>query len=135
MQGQERNNDLPSPTRIKRGRPNNQDLDVELDNYFRTKRYMTETISKEMEDVAIAEPIITTSPSRTSTLSRCVLFSLFLAIILSPFHIALLLIAYLSLLGCSGLALQNTDFLSLRLHLLVGMCETDWQRRDRLVLE
>lgn len=75
MQGQERTNDLPSPTRSKRGRPNNQDLDVELDNYFRSKRFMTETISKEMEDVAIAEPPITTSPSRSSAMSRYV-FSL-----------------------------------------------------------
>jgi hypothetical protein len=62
--------DLPPPNRSKRTRPSNQDLDVELDNYFRSKRFMTESVAKEMEDVTISEPTITTSPSRTSTLTR-----------------------------------------------------------------
>jgi hypothetical protein len=62
--------DLPTTPRLKRVRSHNQDLDVELDSYFRTKRFMTEAVTKEMEEVAISEPPLTTSPSRTSTLAR-----------------------------------------------------------------
>lgn len=61
---------LPRPNRIKRGRVLSPDLDVDLDCYFRSKRFMTESVTKEMEDVAISDPPLTTSPSRTSTLTR-----------------------------------------------------------------
>lgn len=66
------NPDLPNPNRTKRGRTIAPDLDVELDCYFRSKRFMTEAVTKEMEDVIISDPPLTTSPSRTSTLTRYV---------------------------------------------------------------
>lgn len=64
------NLDAPRPNRVKRSRVLSPDLDVDLDCFFRSKRFMTEAVTKEMEDVLISDPPLTTSPSRTSTLTR-----------------------------------------------------------------
>lgn len=63
---------LPSTPRPKRTRTPSQDPDVDLDSYFRLKRFMTDAVTKEMEEVAISDQSLPTSPSRTSTLARYV---------------------------------------------------------------
>jgi len=62
--------DLPSTPRPKRTRTPTQDPDVDLDSFFRLKRFMTDAVTKEMEDVVISDQSLPTSPSRTSTLAR-----------------------------------------------------------------